>query len=126
MDMKQRGLEREAEQPEVAALVPPVDIVEDQEGITVTADLPGVTKETLSVGVDGDTLTIEGTVQLGESRAMQSVYAEVRVAQYRRSFILSRDLDTEKIDASIKNGVVRLRVPKLEEAKPRRIPIKVD
>jgi Molecular chaperone (small heat shock protein) len=55
---------------------------------------------------------------------MEAVYAEVRVARYRRSFVLGRDLDTERIDASMRNGVLTLRVPKREQAKPRRIPVK--
>lgn len=127
MDMKQRGLEREAnEQRAVAPLVPPVDIIEDGDGITVRADLPGVSRENLSIGVDGDTLTVEATVSLGESAHVQPVYAEVRTAQYKRSFVLSRDLDTEKINASIRNGVLTLQVPKREQAKPRRIEIRAD
>lgn len=127
MDMKQRGLEREAnEQRAVAPLVPPVDIIEDGDGITVRADLPGVSRENLSIGVDGDTLTVEATVSLGESAHVQPVYAEVRTAQYKRSFVLSRDLDTEKINASIRNGVLTLQVPKREQAKPRRIEIKAE
>ena len=127
MDMKQRGLEREAtEQRAVAHLVPPVDIIEDGEGITVRADLPGVSRENLSIGVDGDTLTVEATVNLGESANVQPVYAEVRTAHYKRSFVLSRDLDTGKINASIRNGVLTLRVPKREQAKPRRVEIKAD
>jgi HSP20 family molecular chaperone IbpA len=127
MDMKQRGLEREAtEQRAVASLVPPVDIVEDGDGITVRADLPGVSREGLSIGVDGDTLTVEATVNLGESANVQPVYAEVRTAHYKRSFVLSRDLDTGKINASIRNGVLTLQVPKREQAKPRRIEIKAD
>lgn len=127
MDMKRRGLEREApEQRAVAPLAPPVDIIEDGDGITVRADLPGVSREDLSIGVDGDTLTVEATVSLGESAGMQPVYAEVRTAQYKRSFVLSRDLDTGKINASIRNGVLTLQVPKREQARPRRIEIKAD
>jgi HSP20 family protein len=127
MDMKQRGLEREApDQRAAAPLIPPVDIIEDGEGITVRADLPGVSRENLSIGVDGDTLTVEATVTLGEAANVQPVYAEVRTAQYKRSFVLSRDLDTEKINASIRNGVLTLQVPKREQAKPRRIEIKAD
>lgn len=127
MDMKQRGLEREASDQRAAApLIPPVDIIEDGEGITVRADLPGVSRENLSIGVDGDTLTVEATVSLGEAANVQPVYAEVRTAQYKRSFVLSRDLDTEKINASIRNGVLTLQVPKREQAKPRRIEIKAD
>ncbi len=127
MDMKQRGLEREATGQRAAApLVPPVDIVENGDGITVRADLPGVSREGLSIGVDGDTLTVEASVSLGESADVQPVYAEVRTAQYKRSFVLSRDLDTEKINASIRNGVLTLQVPKREQAKPRRIEVKAE
>jgi len=109
---------------EASALLPPVDIVEDENGITLKADLPGVSKENLSIRVDGDTLTIEGGVSLGESQRLEAVYAEVGVARYRRSFVLGRDLDTEGIDAAIRQGVLTLRVPKREQAKPRRIAVK--
>ena len=114
---------REASAGEAAALLPPVDIVEDENGITLKADLPGVSRENLSIRVDGDTLAIEGAVTLGESQKMEAVYAEVRVAWYRRSFVLSRDLDTDRIDAGIRNGVLSLRVPKREQAKPRCIAV---
>ena len=126
MDMKQKGLEREARNDfQAAPLVPPVDIVEDGEGITLKADMPGVSKENLSIHVDGETLTLEGTVSLGESPSLQGVYAEVRMAQYKRSFVLGRDLDTDRIEAAMKDGVLTLRVPKQEAAKPRRIEVKV-
>ena len=108
------------------ALVPPVDITEDADGITLRADLPGVSREDLSISVEGDTLTIEGRVRLGEATSMQSVYAEIRVDRYKRSFMLSRDLDTTRIDAQVRNGVLTLTVPKLEQAKPRRIEVKAD
>ena len=127
MDMKQQELQREAKDlRQVTPLVPPVDIVEDAEGILVKADLPGVATENVSIGVEGDTLTIEATVGLGEPADIQPVYAEVRAAQYKRSFVLSRDLDTEKIDANLRNGVLTLRVPKAERAKPRRIAVRVE
>lgn len=123
MDMTQKGLQREADERQVP-LVPAVDIWEDANGITVKADMPGVTKDRLDIGVDGDTLTLEGAVMLGESAAMKDVYAEVRIARYCRSFVLSRDLDTQHIDASLDNGVLRLHIPKLEAARPRRIEVK--
>ena len=115
--------ERSAEQP---ALVPAVDVIEDEHGITLRADLPGVSKENLSVRVDGETLTVEGSMTLGESGVLTGVYAEVRHAQYRRSFVLSRDLDTSTIDASIRDGVLQVRVPKREQAKPRRIEVRAE
>ena len=65
-------------------------------------------------------------MSLGEAASLEAVYAEVRQAQYRRSFVLSRDLDTSKIDASMKNGVLTLTVPKLEQAKPRRIAVRAE
>jgi HSP20 family molecular chaperone IbpA len=84
-----------------------------------------VAKENLHVGVEGDQLTIEGRVTLGENTKLEPVYAEVRVAHYRRTFVLSRDLDTGKIEAAMKNGVLTLAIPKAEQAKPRRIPVAV-
>jgi HSP20 family molecular chaperone IbpA len=126
MDMNPKGLDREAaDNRQAAPLVPPVDIWEDAEGIVLKADLPGVSREGLSVGVDGETLTIEGNVNLGEPAKLRDVYAEVRVARYRRSFVLGRDLDPERIVASMKNGVLELRIPKREAAKPRRVEVKV-
>jgi HSP20 family molecular chaperone IbpA len=124
MDMTQADLQaRNAKQ--AAPLVPPVDIFEDADGITLTADLPGVAKENLSIGVEGETLTIEGTVSLEAPARMTDVYAEIRVAQYTRSFARARDLDTERIDANLRNGVLTLRIPKREQAKPRRIAVQV-
>ena len=109
---------------DAAALVPAVDIIEDENGITLRADLPGVSKENLSIGIDGDNLTIEGRVALGESQRMQPVYAEVRVGRYKRTFVLGRDLDATRIDATVRDGVLTLTVPKSEQAKPRRIAVR--
>lgn len=126
MDMNEKGLQREAaETRQPASIVPPVDIWEDNEAIVLRADLPGVARDGLSVDVDGETLTIEGQVALGESRKLRDVYAEVRAARYRRSFVLGRDLDSEKVAASLKNGVLELRIPKREAAKPRKVAVQV-
>ena len=125
MDMTNQPMHQPANR-EAAPLVPAVDIIEDAEGIVLDADLPGVAKEDVAISVEGETLTLEGTVKLGEALSMQPVYAEVGVAQYRRSFILGRDLDTSRIEAEMKNGVLRVRVPKQERAKPRRIDVRVE
>jgi HSP20 family protein len=107
-----------------AALTPPVDVFEDETGITVTADLPGVRKDDLHIRVDGDTLTLEAPVTLDDAaRNVSPVYTEVRAPRYRRSFTLSRELDSANIAASLKDGVLNLRVPKLEKARPRRIEV---
>jgi HSP20 family molecular chaperone IbpA len=113
--------ERPDDQP---VLSPAVDVIEDEQGITLRADLAGVPKDGLDVRVDGETLIVEGRIALGESRDLGSVYAEVRYAQYRRAFALSRDLDTSHIDAQLRDGVLQVRVPKREQAKPRRIEVR--
>jgi len=125
MEMK-RPQNRDGDAIEAASLAPPVDVLEDESGITLKADLPGVSRENLSIRVEGETLTLEGRVQLGEAQTLDAIYAEVRVGRYKRSFVLSRDLDTSRIDAVMKDGVLRLRVPKLEQAKPRRVPVRVE
>jgi len=108
------------------ALLPPVDIFEDAGGITLVADLPGVGREDLAIGVDGRNLTIEAPLKLGEANSLTPVYAEVRANHFRRSFELSGDLDTAKIDAGLRDGVLTLRIPKAEQAKPRRIDVRVE
>ena len=106
-----------------ATVMPPVDIYEDESGFTVIADMPGVSKEQLNVRVTGDSLLIEGTASVPDIGSMELVYGEVHTPQYRRSFTLSRELDPGKIEAKLENGVLRLRIPKGEAAKPRRIDV---
>lgn len=109
----------------VTTLVPPVDIYEDETGLTLIADMPGVAKEQLGVRVTGDSLVIEGMASVPVMANMELVYGEVQTPQYRRSFTLSRELDPGKIEAKLSNGVLTLRIPKTEEAKPRRISVTV-
>jgi HSP20 family protein len=128
MNARTQDSTRDTEQtPEnLAALLPPVDIYEDETGFTLTADLPGVSKERLGVKVNGDNLLIEGEVLVPAPQGMELLYAEVPASSYRRSFTLSRELDASKIEANLKDGVLKLRIPKAEEARPRKIEIKVD
>ncbi|TFZ05842.1 Hsp20/alpha crystallin family protein [Ramlibacter henchirensis] len=106
-------------------VVPPVDVFEDESGITVLADLPGVSRDRLGVRVDGDSLLIEGTAEVAGPKDMDMVYGEAQVPAYRREFTLSRELDASRIEAQLKDGVLRLTIPKAEEAKPRRIEVRV-
>jgi len=106
-------------------LVPRVDVLEDATGITLLADLPGVKKEALDLKVEANSLTLEGTMAPELPEGMEPMYAEVRASRYRRAFTLSRELDTARIEASLKDGVLRLRIPKVEHAQPRRIEVKV-
>lgn len=108
-----------------ATLMPPVDVVEDSTGITLYADLPGVSKEQLNLHVEADTLTIEGGLALTVPEGMEASHAEVGLARYRRVFTLSKELDTTKVAAELSQGVLTLRIPKAEHAQPRRIDVKV-
>jgi HSP20 family protein len=83
-----------------------------------------VTREALSIRVDGDTLTLEAPIQLALEAHLEPVYAELRAGRYQRSFTLSRELDSSRIDAALKDGVLTLRLPKLEQARPRRIEVR--
>jgi HSP20 family protein len=105
------------------AMLPRVDVLEDDSGITLLADLPGVPKDQLELKVEGDTLWIEGVVAQALPERLEAVYAEVRVPRYRRAFTLSRELDGGRIDANLKDGVLQLRIPKQAHAQPRRIPV---
>jgi HSP20 family molecular chaperone IbpA len=104
-------------------LLPPVDVIEDSAGITLLADLPGVSKDKLNLQLDQNRLTIEGDVAMELPQEMQSTHAEVRVPRYRRVFTLSNELDSEKATAELKNGVLKLHIPKAAHAQPRRIQI---
>jgi HSP20 family molecular chaperone IbpA len=106
------------------ALRPPVDIFEDAEGITLEADMPGVSKERLHVQVDANTLLIEGEVQIDLPEAAEAVYADIRNTRFSRTFTLSNELETDKIEARLKDGVLRLRIPKHPEQRPRRIEVR--
>jgi HSP20 family molecular chaperone IbpA len=103
---------------------PPVDIFDTAEGLTLYADMPGVSKDRLNVHVDHNNLMIEGTAQIDLSEGMTPLYADVRSTRYLRSFTLSNELETERIDASLRDGVLTIRIPKRAELRPRKIEIK--
>lgn len=107
------------------ALTPTVDIFETAAGITLLADMPGVSKERLSVEVDGESLTIEGRVQIDVPDGVQLLHSEVRSPFFRRSFTLSRDLDPAKIEATLRHGVLQMHIPKSEAARPKRIEVQL-
>jgi HSP20 family molecular chaperone IbpA len=112
-------------QQEQRHVVPPVDVFEDDASITLLADLPGVTREQLHVRVDGDNLVLEAVAGTTGPEDMQLVYGELQCPAYRRQFTLSRELDTQRIDAQLRDGVLRLTIPKAEQARPRRIQVQV-
>lgn len=106
-----------------APLLPAVDIVEDQSGITLRADVPGVSKENLNVRVEGGHLLIDAEIAVQVPDNLGVLYAEVRGGAYHRSFALSNELDSSAVEANLKDGVLTIRVPRTERAKPRKIEI---
>ncbi|MDH6594977.1 HSP20 family protein [Variovorax sp. TBS-050B] len=106
-----------------AALTPPVDVIEDSGGITLYADLPGVSREKLGLHVASDTLTIDAESDISVPEGLQSSHTEVGLARFRRVFTLSKELDTAAITAELSQGVLKLRIPKAEHAQPKRIEI---
>ena len=106
-----------------SVLRPPVDIHETDDGIVLRADMPGVTKDRLDLRVDGNTLHIEGAIGISPQDQMSALYAEVRATTYRRQFVLSTELESGRIEASLQNGVLTVRIPKRPELRPRRIEV---
>jgi HSP20 family protein len=105
-------------------LRPPVDIFEDAKGITLRADMPGVSREHLNIQVDKESLTVEGDARIEMPDDMEALYADVRSTRYRRSFAMSSELDTDRIEASLKDGVLDLRIHKRAEVQPRKIEVR--
>lgn len=113
------------ESPEASRMLPPVDVVEDAYGITLYADLPGVPKDKLHVRVDADALSIEGEVALPVIANLDAAHVEVQSPRFQRTFTLGKELDSTKVQAEFRNGVLKLSIPKVEHAKPRKIEVTV-
>ncbi|KVP06077.1 heat-shock protein [Burkholderia ubonensis] len=105
-------------------LTPAVDIYEDRQGVTLWADLPGVTKDKLDVKVHDSSLSIEAEAVVPTPANLRLQHAEVREPHFARTFTLSPDFDTSKIEASLQDGVLKLTIPRRDEARPRRIEVK--
>ena len=109
---------------DLPAMLPAVDVVEDATGLTLWVDMPGVPKEAIELHLDGDSLSIAGSIAALDTPGMRPLYAEVRAGRYRRAFTLSRELETSRIEANSKNGVLQLRIPKSPAVQPRRIEVR--
>jgi len=103
---------------------PAADIFETEKELVLLADMPGVKPEGLDIDLRENTLSLSGEVQPFEGADEQKVLAEYAVGKYYRQFTLSEVIDQEKIEAKLDKGVLRLRLPKVEKAKPRKIAIK--
>jgi HSP20 family molecular chaperone IbpA len=105
--------------------IPSADVLEDSAGITIHLDIPGVTKDRLSIEADKNTLVIEGEVQIPMPQGMDPLYAEIRSTRYRRSFTLSGELDADNTAANLSNGVLTVTIPLRAELRPRKVEVRV-
>ncbi len=104
---------------------PPVDIAEDASGITMWVDLPGVPQDKLDLQVHDANLYIQAEAHISIDENVSLHHAELQAPRFARAFTLSADFDCEKIDANLKDGVLKVTIPRHEKARPRRIEVKV-
>jgi HSP20 family protein len=104
-------------------VTPRVDIYETDSGYVLLADMPGVKAQGLEVVAERNELSIRGRV---EPSATDHDYKEFELADYERSFVLTEDLETSKVSATLRDGVLRVEIPKSERVQPRKIPVKVE
>ena len=111
-----------AEQPQLL-FQPQMDIYETDDGLVLYADLPGVTLDGLELQVQDKKLTLFGRVRQPADEIVQILHQEYQIGHFFRSFILSDDVDHDRIEARLTNGVLRVSLPRAERAKPRRIEV---
>lgn len=107
----------------VKTFVPRVDIYENKDALYMIADMPGVDEKTVDIELEKNLLTITGRVENGRIADATMMYSEYEIGDYERVFTLSDEIDRDKIVASVKNGVLRLELPKAEKVKPKKISI---
>jgi HSP20 family protein len=117
------SIERQAPERSTRAIAPPVDIYETDNRFVILADIPGVGPDGLEVTAENDTLTIRGRV---ERPAEEPEYQEFELAEYRRTFALTEDLDVSAVTAALKDGVLRLEIPKSPRLQPKKIPVRTE
>lgn len=103
--------------------VPYTDIYETDDALTVVMEMPGVRKDDIDIKIEKDVLDVEGQIDFSKYAEMRPLYTEYNVGHFVRKFSLSSKIDQEKISAEMADGVLTLRLPKAEEAKPRQIKI---
>jgi HSP20 family protein len=119
---KKRELETKEEKTVPARMfLPTTDIYEAPDALTVILEMPGVQKSNVSVRIEDNTLNVEGRLELDKYQGLVPLYTEYNIGHYSRTFRLSSRIDQGKIAAEMKDGVLFLTLPKIEEAKPRTI-----
>ncbi len=106
--------------------IPNVDIYENNDAVMLVADMPGVDEKTVDVTLDKNVLTISGTVEPEAHEGYQLVYSEYGTGDYERSFTVSDEIDGDRIVANVKNGVLRLTLPKDEKLKAKKISVRAE
>ncbi len=106
--------------------VPKVDIIDTKEAVVMYADMPGVDQNSLDVTIDKNVLTISGVVNPPEFQGRSIAYAEYDVGDYDRSFTISDGIDREKVEAIVKNGVLKLVLHKAPEAAVKKITVRTE
>ena len=108
---------------QVRQYLPDVDIYETDDALMLVADMPGIRADQLDVRLEKDVLTIHGQASPVDVGERTLIHAEYEPGDYYRAFSLSDEIDRERIEASLKNGVLTLRLPKAASAKPKKIKI---
>ena len=109
---------------ECQCFIPRADIYETEDMIVVVTDMPGVDEKSVDITLEKNILTINGYVNINEPEGYSLAWAEYEVGDYQRSFRISNEIDRDKIEATIKDGVLRLQLPKVEQAKLKKIAVK--
>lgn len=104
--------------------IPRVDIYAEDDNYYLLADMPGVAQESVDITLDKNQLTIRGTVEEQEPAGYEMLYAEYRIGDYERTFVLSDSVDRDQIEAVLKNGVLQVTLTKAEVAKARKIEVR--
>ncbi len=103
---------------------PPIDIHEGPEGLTLEADLPGATESNLFIQLEDNVLSLHARIESPAPEGARLIHEEYPLGDYYRSFILSDEVDRDRITAELKNGVLRLVLPKADRARTRKIEIR--
>jgi len=104
--------------------IPRVDICETKDAIVLLADMPGVDEKSIDITLEKNVLTLSGKVEPDTHEGYRSAYVEYEAGDYERAFTLSDEIDRDRIEASVKNGVLKLTLPKAEPVKLRKINVK--
>jgi HSP20 family protein len=109
---------------DVSMFVPRSDVYEKNDTVYVIADMPGTDENSIDITLEKNVLSIDGLVDTIKDDKFSPIYTEYGVGDYHRSFVLSEEIDKDKIKATVKNGVLTLELPKSKETKTKKITVK--